>query len=409
VTILRDKIRSRDGSRYILILGVNSDQVVGAPVPRLIVTIPGTVILVQEAADEVGKGGGVADLGGLGHWPGGRPLLETLGLEPLGEAGYHLDGCSHLPVPELVGLAHDDVLLALLSQRAPASVTVPSGVSYILHSTTLCVNPLVTTRVALEDFPEAVLTVMTPALLVGAEAELGVTHPHRLVVHVLKPGGCPLPLPAGVLLRDVDAGLEHGLGPGLRVIAVRAPEVVSARADGHGLDTGAMEASFTTSGVHQSRVPGSAGGQRTQADGAVAELTSGPPRPVTSAPVPAAQTLELTEELHQAVSRGAAVEVVTLLAGGLGATHSGSLLLAEHTLEPRASPQLPPDVRGEEALDPLALLAPLAQARAEEQAEVVGRDVLQSVEEVTREDRVLRAAKVTLSLTQDNSCHLLSM
>ena len=130
---------------------------------------------------------------------------------------------------------------------------------------------------------------------------------------------------------------------------------------------------------------------------------------MTSAPVSAAQTFELTKELHHTVSRGAAVKMVTLLAGRLGAAHGGSLLLAEDTLEPRASPQLPPDIRGQEPLDPLALLTPLTQARAEEQAEVVGRDVLQSVEEVTREDRVLRATKVTLSLTQDDSCHLLTI
>ena len=114
---------------------------------------------------------------------------------------------------------------------------------------------------------------MTPALLVGTEAKLGVTHPQRLLVHILKPGGRPLPLPAGVLLRDVDAGLEHGLGPDLRVITVRASEVMSARTDGHGLDTRAMEASITTPGVHQSRVTGLAGGQLTQTDGAVTGLT----------------------------------------------------------------------------------------------------------------------------------------
>ena len=252
------------------------------------------------------------------------------------------------------------------------------------------------------------LAVVTPASLVGAEAEFSVTHSQRLLVHILKARGPgdPLPLPAGVLLRDVDADLEHGLGPGLRVIAVWAAEVVPARADGHGLDTGAMEASVTAPAEHQGRVTGLAGGQLAQADGAVAGLTSGPPRPVTSSPMSAAETLELTKVLHHAVSRGAAVEVVTLLAGGLGTAHCGSLLLAKDTLEPRASPELPPDVRGEEPLDAFPLLAPLAQARAEQEAEVVRSDVLQPVEKVTRKYRAFRAAEVTHSLTHHDSCHL---
>ena len=269
---------------------------------------------------------------------------------------------------------------------------------------------LVTTRVTLEDLPEAVLAVMTAAFLVGAEAELGVTHSQRLLVHVLETRGPghPRPLPAGVLLRDVDASLQHGLGPGLRVIAVGAAEVVSTRADGHCLDTGAMEAPVTTPGEHQSRVTGLASGQLAQADGAVAGLTSAPPRPVTPSPMSAAETLKLTKVLHHAVSRGAAIEVVTLLAGGLGAAHSGSLLLAEDTLESGASPELPPDVRCKETLDPLPLLTPLTQARAEQEAEVVRSDVLQPVEEVTREDRRVTAAEVAHSFAQYDSCHLIN-
>ena len=168
-----------------------------------------------------------------------------------------------------------------------------------------------------------------------------------------------------------------------------------------------MEAPVTTPGEHQSRVTGLASGQLAQADGAVAGLTSAPPRPVTPSPMSAAETLVLTKVLHHAVSRGAAIEVVTLLASGLGAAHSGSLLLAEDTLEPGASPELPPDVRCQEALDPLPLLTPLTQARAEQEAEVVRSDVLQPVEEVTRENRLITAAEVAHSFAQYDSCHLI--
>ena len=55
------------------------------------------------------------------------------------------------------------------------------------------------------------LAVVTPPLLVAAEAELGVADPRNL-------RDLPRPLPTGVLLRDVDPGLEYAGGPGLRVL-----------------------------------------------------------------------------------------------------------------------------------------------------------------------------------------------
>ena len=42
----------------------------------------------------------------------------------------HLDGGSHLLVPELVCLRQDDVLLALLSQSLPAGVTMPHWLTH---------------------------------------------------------------------------------------------------------------------------------------------------------------------------------------------------------------------------------------------------------------------------------------
>ena len=259
---------------------------------------------------------------------------------------------------------------------------------------------LVPTRVAREDLPEAVLAVVRAARLVWTEAELGVAEARRRGVRAR------LLLPAGVLLRHVHARLQHGRHPARRVVTVRAPEVRPARAHAQLLHAVAVEGGGVAAAAGQDAVVPLAPrpAQLLLADGAGGGRGGAPPSSRPAA-VSAAQTLELAKELHEAVVASAAVQMVTLLAGSLCTTHRGSFLLAENTFKSGTAPKLAPDVGGQEAADAIAVLSALAEAGAEQEAEVVGRDVLQAVEEVTRQDGGVALAEVTDSFTQDNGSH----
>ena len=185
------------------------------------------------------------------------------------------------------------------------------------------------TGVTLQYLPEPMLTVMSPTIVVVTETELGVAQPQRCGVHLLVVSA--LPLPAGVLLRHVDPGLQHGLHPGPVVRTVGTPEVGVAGADGHALDTVSMVSTPTTVRVDNVQIHLPPRPQLLLTNGAVGGAGLSPRLAGPQVPMATTHTFELTKILHQAIMLTATLQMVSLLAGGLSTANCSSFLLTEHT------------------------------------------------------------------------------
>lgn len=173
---------------------------------------------------------------------------------------------------------------------------------------------------------------MCPTIVMVTEAEFGVTQPHWLSVHLIIVTA--LPLPAGVLLRHIDPGLQHGLHPGPIVSTVGTPEVSVAGRDGHSLDTVPMVSAPTTVRVDNVEVhfPPRPQPLLTNSAGIGAGLSPGLAGPQVS--VSTAHTFKLTKILHQTIMLTATLQMVGFLACWLSTAHRSSFLLAKDTFQP---------------------------------------------------------------------------
>ena len=199
-----------------------------------------------------------------------------------------------------------------------------------------------TTCVALEYLPETIWTVMSSAIVMVTEAELGMTQPGWLRVHLLVVPA--LPLPAGVLLRHVDPGLQHGLHPGPMVSTVGTPEVAGAGTDGHALDTVSVVSPATAVSVDNVQIHLPPSPQLLLTNGAGTGAGLSPWLASPQVPMATAHTFELTKILHQTIMLTATLQMVSLLAGWLSTANCSAFLLTKHTFQPGPSPDLLPDV-----------------------------------------------------------------
>ena len=136
---------------------------------------------------------------------------------------------------------------------------------------------------------------MSSTNVMVTEAQLGMTQSHWLSVHLL----VAIPLPAGVLLRHVDASLQHVPHPGVVVSTIGTPEVGVAGIDGHTLDTVSMVAATTTVRVDYAQIYLPPSSQLLLTYCTITDMTglspwfTGPQVPVSTA-----HTFELTKILH---------------------------------------------------------------------------------------------------------------
>ena len=245
-------------------------------------------------------------------------------------------------------------------------------------------------------------------VLVRTEAQLGVTHADRLRLQVLVHVAPALPLPAGVLLRDVDPALLHARHELLRVVTVGTTEVLEARTETHGLDTVFVKSSVTTRSIDNAQINLPSSPKLLLTNGTIDIRTVTPRSATTNTSVSAAEALELVEELHQTVMFGSTVEMISFLTSCLRTTNCGPFLLTKHTFKSGTSSQLSSDINWKKSFYTITILSPLSQSRTEEETEIVSSDVLHPVEDVTGEDAGVGLAEVTDSFTEDDGGHVVT-